>query len=115
MIPKSGNRFRKRWCSNKKIERDDDSKKSHPSLASGSTIGSATRLEPSNNAQGSRSVPSCAPSPVEFRAATGIRTGTAYQQNRQAARTFPGDAPASDDPKPAGKRPQPALAIGTTL
>src|SRR5262249_23631886 len=32
MIPKSGNRFRKRSCSNKELERDDDSKKSHPAL-----------------------------------------------------------------------------------
>src|SRR6202035_2855992 len=32
MIRKSGNRFPKRSCSNKKIERDDDSKKSHPAL-----------------------------------------------------------------------------------
>ena len=43
MIPKSGNRFfprdkreafARRSCSNKKIERDDDSKKSHPALGS---------------------------------------------------------------------------------
>ncbi len=32
MIPKSGNGFRKRSCSNNKVERDDDSKKSHPAL-----------------------------------------------------------------------------------
>ena len=33
MIPKSGNRFsEKDHCSNKKLERDDDSKKSHPAL-----------------------------------------------------------------------------------
>src|SRR6266853_882809 len=32
MIPKSGNGFRKRSCSNDKVERDDDSKKSHPAL-----------------------------------------------------------------------------------
>src|SRR5215213_8704215 len=33
MIPKSGNRFRKRSCSNKQMERDDDSKRNHPALA----------------------------------------------------------------------------------
>src|SRR5258708_29704619 len=33
MIPKSGNGFRKRSCSSNKLERDDDSKKSHPALA----------------------------------------------------------------------------------
>src|SRR5262249_57971117 len=33
MIPKSGYRFRKRSCSTNKIERDDDSKKSHLALA----------------------------------------------------------------------------------
>ena len=33
MIPKSGNGFRKRSCFNNKVERDDDSKKSHPALA----------------------------------------------------------------------------------
>src|SRR6266480_2797076 len=33
MIRKSGYRFSERSCSNKKIERDDDSKKSHPALA----------------------------------------------------------------------------------
>src|SRR6266481_4263394 len=33
MIRKSGTGFPKRSCSNKKIERDDDSKKSHPALA----------------------------------------------------------------------------------
>src|SRR5947208_14293823 len=32
MIPKSGYRFRKRSCSTKKLERDGDSKKSHPDL-----------------------------------------------------------------------------------
>jgi hypothetical protein len=32
MIPKSGTGFRKRSCSNNKLERDDDSKKSHPAL-----------------------------------------------------------------------------------
>src|SRR5712664_3246036 len=33
MIPKSGNGFRKRSCSSNKVERDDDSKKSHSALA----------------------------------------------------------------------------------
>src|SRR3979409_2202381 len=33
MIPKVGTGFRKRSCSNNKLERDDDSKKSHPALA----------------------------------------------------------------------------------
>src|SRR5215208_3958143 len=33
MIPKSGCRFRKRSCSNKEVERDDDSKRSHRALA----------------------------------------------------------------------------------
>src|SRR5260370_6284150 len=33
MIPKSGNRFSERSCSNKKLERDDDSTESHPALA----------------------------------------------------------------------------------
>src|SRR5882672_3755096 len=33
MIRKSGNRFSERSCSNKRIERDDDSKKSHRALA----------------------------------------------------------------------------------
>ena len=32
MIRKSGNRFSERSCSNKKIERDDDSKKCHLAL-----------------------------------------------------------------------------------
>jgi hypothetical protein len=32
MIRKSGYRFSEKICSNKKIERDDDSKKSHPGL-----------------------------------------------------------------------------------
>src|SRR5258708_36237825 len=32
MIPTSGNGFWKRSCSNNKVERDDDSKKSHPAL-----------------------------------------------------------------------------------
>src|SRR5882672_3328795 len=35
MIRKSGNRFPKRSCSNKKIERDDESKRSHHALAGG--------------------------------------------------------------------------------
>jgi len=33
MISKSGYRFSERSCSNNKLERDDDSKKSHPALA----------------------------------------------------------------------------------
>src|SRR5215210_2381808 len=32
MIPKSGYRFRKRSCSNKEVERDDDSTRSHRAL-----------------------------------------------------------------------------------
>src|SRR6516164_7899904 len=32
MSSKSGNRFCERTCSNKEVERDDDSKKSHPAL-----------------------------------------------------------------------------------
>jgi hypothetical protein len=32
MIPKSGQRFRKRSSSSNKLKRDDDSKKSHPAL-----------------------------------------------------------------------------------
>src|SRR5512139_2611023 len=32
MIPKSGHRFSEKSCSNKRLERDDDSKKSHPAL-----------------------------------------------------------------------------------
>src|SRR5712671_6992532 len=32
MIPKSGHRFSEKSCSNNKLERDDDSKKSHPAL-----------------------------------------------------------------------------------
>src|SRR6267143_907462 len=32
MIPKSGTGFRKRSCSSNKLERDDDSKNSHPAL-----------------------------------------------------------------------------------
>src|SRR5258706_4624788 len=38
MIPKSGHGFRKRSCSNNKVERDDDSKKSHPALGTRVTI-----------------------------------------------------------------------------
>src|SRR5262249_40501162 len=33
MMPKSGYRFRKTSCAKKKLERDDDSKKSHHALA----------------------------------------------------------------------------------
>jgi hypothetical protein len=33
MIPKSGTGFRKRSCSNKKVERDDNLMKSHPARA----------------------------------------------------------------------------------
>ena len=33
MIPKSVQRFSERSCSNKKLERDDDSRKSHPALS----------------------------------------------------------------------------------
>src|ERR1700741_4716065 len=40
MIPKRGYRFRKRSCSTNNVERDDDSKKSHPALA-----GSAASLD----------------------------------------------------------------------
>src|SRR5581483_8308263 len=32
MIPKSGYRFRKRSCSNKKLARSDDSRRRHPAL-----------------------------------------------------------------------------------
>src|ERR1700730_2143971 len=41
MIRKSGPRFSERSCSNKKIERDDDSKKSHPALALHDSTGRA--------------------------------------------------------------------------
>ena len=34
MIPKSGNRFSEKIMLNKKLDRDDDSKKSHPDLES---------------------------------------------------------------------------------
>jgi len=42
--PESGYGFPKRSCSNKKIERDDDSKKSHRALRPESTISSACQL-----------------------------------------------------------------------
>src|SRR3954449_9103147 len=47
MIPKSGYRFRKRSCSNKEVERDDDSTRSHPALAGARLLlrGDAGRLD----------------------------------------------------------------------
>src|SRR5437868_2518110 len=39
MIRKSGSDFPKRSCSNKKIERDDDSKKSHHALGIDRSVG----------------------------------------------------------------------------
>src|SRR5712664_685234 len=42
--------FRKRSCSNKKIERDDDSQKSHPALAvSGSSTGRRIKKQPEDS------------------------------------------------------------------
>src|SRR5713226_651968 len=38
MIRKSGYRFSERSCSNKKVEQDDDSKKSHPDLGEGRDV-----------------------------------------------------------------------------
>src|SRR5215208_1997866 len=43
MIPKSGRGFRKRSCSTKRLERDDDSKKSHHALR-----GAAAKLSASH-------------------------------------------------------------------
>ncbi|MFY9952978.1 tyrosine-type recombinase/integrase [Bradyrhizobium sp.] len=43
--------FPKRSCSNKKIERDDDSKKSHPALARGAALFSSVRSTPTPLAQ----------------------------------------------------------------
>jgi hypothetical protein len=42
--PRVGTGFPKRSCSNKKIERDDDSKKSHPALAGADAVAITSRL-----------------------------------------------------------------------
>jgi hypothetical protein len=48
MIPKSGNRFSEKIMPNKKLERDDDSTKSHPALVTlfGQSAASEELLEP---------------------------------------------------------------------
>src|SRR5215211_6808575 len=87
MIPKSGYRFSERSCSTNKLERDDDSKKSHLALA-----GRLSPLDPTRRVHGTECLKRERPPLISLRlmtcgfagAVVACRVGTGRRAGRRA-------------------------------